>query len=68
MEPLLWLLIPLTAALGASLWAWYVSRPHPMDVWTDVDRYDRLRASLGGGPGTGATATGADRPVGAGAR
>ncbi|MDT9685355.1 hypothetical protein RND61_25305 [Streptomyces sp. TRM76323] len=47
MEPLLWLLVPLTAALGASLWAWYASRPHPMDVWTDVDRYDRLRASLG---------------------
>ncbi|MCP9985882.1 hypothetical protein LUX01_03360 [Streptomyces sudanensis] len=46
MEPLLWLLVPLAAALGASLWAWYVSRPHPADVWTDVDRYDRLRASL----------------------
>ncbi|MEU3822126.1 MULTISPECIES: hypothetical protein [unclassified Streptomyces] len=70
MEPLLWLLIPLTAALGASLWAWYVSRPHPMDVWTDVDRYDRLRASLGRGPGAGGrpAASRDDRPVGAAAR
>ncbi|MFV2121360.1 hypothetical protein ACE14D_24150 [Streptomyces sp. Act-28] len=53
MEPLLWLLVPLAAALGASLWAWRVSRPHPTDVWTDVDRYDRLRTSLGRGVAEG---------------
>ncbi|MBT2365840.1 hypothetical protein J7E88_11110 [Streptomyces sp. ISL-10] len=53
MEALVWLLIPLTAALGVGVWAWYVSRPHPIDVWTDVDRYDRLRASLGRGVDVG---------------
>ncbi|GGW62155.1 hypothetical protein GCM10010381_54070 [Streptomyces xantholiticus] len=53
MGPLVWLLIPLTAALGVGAWAWYVSRPHPMDVRTDVDRYNRLRASLGRGVAVG---------------
>lgn len=46
MSALTWLLIPLMAALGASIWAWYVSRPHPADVWTDVQRHDRLRAGF----------------------
>ncbi|MCP9943760.1 hypothetical protein LUX12_01390 [Streptomyces somaliensis] len=63
MESLLWLLVPLAAALGASLWAWYVSRPHPADVWTDVDRYDRLRAALARGTGGGREGD----PAGAGA-
>ncbi|MGW0536572.1 hypothetical protein [Streptomyces sp. NPDC003032] len=43
---LTWLLIPLMTALGACLWAWYTSRPHPADVWTDVERHDRLRAEF----------------------
>ncbi len=44
---LTWLLIPLMAGLGAGVWAWYVSRPHPTDVWTDVERHDRIRTAFG---------------------
>ncbi|WP_073758839.1 hypothetical protein [Streptomyces sp. CB03234] len=47
MAALTWLAIPLMAGLGASIWAWYVSRPHPMDVWTDVEHHDRIRAAFG---------------------
>ncbi|MFF3342767.1 hypothetical protein [Streptomyces flavidovirens] len=47
MAELTWLAIPLMAGLGASIWAWYVSRPHPKDVWTDVERHDRIRAAFG---------------------
>ncbi|MEU7281770.1 hypothetical protein AB0A69_23785 [Streptomyces sp. NPDC045431] len=46
MEALVWLLVPLMAAVGVGLWAWYVSRPNSLDLWTDVERYDRLRAGL----------------------
>ncbi|MDN3294333.1 hypothetical protein QWM81_09780 [Streptomyces ficellus] len=47
MAAMIWLLIPLMAGLGASFWAWYVSRPHPTDVWTDVERHHRVRATYG---------------------
>ncbi|GAA2436856.1 MULTISPECIES: hypothetical protein [Streptomyces] len=47
MAALTWLAVPLTAGLGASVWAWYVSRPHPTDVWTDVRDHERLRAAFG---------------------
>lgn len=47
MAALTWLAIPLMAGLGASIWARYVLRPHHADVWTDVERYDRLRAAFG---------------------
>ncbi|MGW0551439.1 hypothetical protein [Streptomyces altiplanensis] len=47
MAALTWLLIPLMAGLGAGAWAWYVSRPHPTDVWADVERHDRIRTAFG---------------------
>ncbi|MFD5270789.1 hypothetical protein [Streptomyces sp. NPDC058335] len=46
MNALVWLIIPLVAGIGASVWGWCQSRPHRPDVWTDVDRYDRLRAAF----------------------
>ncbi|MET8246613.1 hypothetical protein ABZV31_20685 [Streptomyces sp. NPDC005202] len=46
MTALAWLLIPLVTAVGASIWGWFAGRPRRTDVWTDVDRYDRLRAAL----------------------
>ncbi|WP_336317782.1 hypothetical protein [Streptomyces lavendofoliae] len=47
MAALVWLAVPLLTGLGASAWAWYVSRPHPADVWSDVRRHDRVRSAFG---------------------
>ncbi|MGV9254272.1 hypothetical protein [Streptomyces sp. NPDC003697] len=46
MTVLTWLLIPLGTGVLASIWGWFAGRPRRTDVWTDVDRYDRLRAAL----------------------
>jgi hypothetical protein len=45
MAALMWLLIPLTTCVAASIWAWCAGRPGPRQPWTDVDAYDRLRAA-----------------------
>jgi hypothetical protein len=49
---LLWLLIPMTAGIAASVWAWSSGRRHPSppdhDTWEDLDRYQRLRTVLTG--------------------
>ncbi|GHA07754.1 hypothetical protein ACFOOM_33015 [Streptomyces echinoruber] len=46
MHALAWLLIPLVTGIGASVWGWCAGRPRRSDVWTDVERYDRLRAAF----------------------
>jgi hypothetical protein len=47
---LLWLLIPMTAGIAASVWAWGSGRRNPSppdhDTWEDLDRYQRLRTVL----------------------
>ncbi|WP_327714655.1 hypothetical protein OG381_03830 [Streptomyces sp. NBC_00490] len=45
MTALMWLLIPLVTCVLAGIWAWCGGRPADRDLWTDVDRYDRLRAA-----------------------
>ncbi len=46
LDPLTWLLIPLATAIMASLWSCCTGRRRRADDWTDVQRYDRLRAAL----------------------
>ncbi|MER6980352.1 hypothetical protein [Streptomyces carpinensis] len=46
MDPLTWLLIPLATAIMASLWGCCTGRRRRADDWTNVQRYDRLRAAL----------------------
>ncbi|MBI0296575.1 hypothetical protein JBE04_19465 [Streptomyces sp. PRKS01-29] len=52
MGALLWLVIPLTAGVTASVWAWGGGRgnPSPPDhnTWEDLDRYQCLRTVLTG--------------------
>ncbi|MER7871911.1 hypothetical protein ACWDU0_30980 [Streptomyces cellulosae] len=51
MGALLWLLIPMTAGLAASIWAWGVERRNPSppdhDTFEDLDHYQRMRTVLG---------------------
>ncbi len=47
MAALTWLLIPSATCVLAGIWAWCAGRPGPREIWTDVDRYDRLRAAYG---------------------
>nr|BFD81474.1 hypothetical protein StreXyl84_08750 [Streptomyces sp. Xyl84] len=46
MDPLTWLLIPLATAIMAALWGCCAGRTRRADDWTNVQRYDRLRAAL----------------------
>jgi hypothetical protein len=47
---LLWLLVPLSGGVAASIWAWSTGRRNPgppdHDTWEDLDRYQRLRTVL----------------------
>ncbi|MER5996825.1 hypothetical protein [Streptomyces viridosporus] len=51
MDALLWLLIPLSAGITASVWAWGTGRRNPSppdcDTFEDLDRYQRMRTVLG---------------------
>ncbi|GHF78320.1 hypothetical protein [Streptomyces thermodiastaticus] len=47
MDPLSWLFIPLLTGLVASLWNCCSGRTRRADVWSDVQRYDRVREALG---------------------
>ncbi|MGW7411771.1 hypothetical protein [Streptomyces sp. NPDC054863] len=46
MAALVWLLIPVVATIGATIWSWCAGHSRPADIWTDAERYDRLRASF----------------------
>ncbi|MFI2643863.1 hypothetical protein [Streptomyces sp. NPDC018610] len=46
MDPLTWLLIPLATVFMASVWSCCAGRSRRTDVWTDVQRFDRVRAAL----------------------
>ncbi|MEV5432024.1 hypothetical protein [Streptomyces sp. NPDC052701] len=52
MSALLWLLVPLSTGIAASVWAWGTGRrtpgPPDIDTWQDLDRYQQLRAVMSG--------------------
>ncbi|MFF8946850.1 MULTISPECIES: hypothetical protein [unclassified Streptomyces] len=41
-----WLLIPLVAAAGASVWGWIAGRPRRIALWADLDRFERMREAF----------------------
>lgn len=46
LDPLTWLLIPLATVFMASVWSCCAGRSRRSDVWSDVQRYDQVRAAL----------------------